>query len=391
MNPTDLYNDLKIENETPGEDGNPTENENSEDTENPGEDENSEDTENPTEDETPEDTENPTEDENPEEGENPGEDENPEDAADPMQEILDGIRESLGEKDQNVDSLVESVRSLIDVMSTDALSFSVDDLPFNGWRGWEYPVRMEYSVYPWGAGHWMDAADRLESPDALLARYNELLGLCQSGGTLKDFYVRYIWDDLDSDGWEKIVFDYEANEEPAITELPFDGWRDWEYPVRMEYSVYPWGAGYWMDHTETFDTPDALLARYNEILDLCQDGGTLKDFYVRYIVENPGSDERIVFDYEAVAPAPEEPAEDLTPAVLEVLQSIDSRLEIMGADLSTVSENSMADYDDMRIMQEQNNVLQFHLLVTSIGLGFTVFLLLGYIIAHGFWQRMRVG
>ena len=89
--------------------------------------------------------------------------------------------------------------------------------------------------------------------------------------------------------------------------------------------------------------------------------------------------------------APEEPVEDLTPAILEALQSIDSRLEIMGADLSTVSENSTAYYNDMRIMQEQNNALQFHLLVTSIGLGFTVFLLLGYIIAHGFWQRMKAG
>ena len=379
MNPTDLYNDLEIEDETPGEDGNLEDTENPEEGETPGEDEN------------PEDAETPTEDENPEEGENPGGDENPGEDENPFQAILDDVRESLGEKDQDVDSLVESVRSLIDVMSTDALPFSVADLPFNGWRDWEYPVRMEFSVYPWGAGRWMDQAERFETPDDLLARYNEILGLCQSGGTLKDFYVRYIWDDLDSDGWEKIVYDYEAKEEPAITELPFDGWRDWEYPVRMEYSVYPWGAGYWMDQAENFDSPDALLARYNEILDLCQDGGTLKDFYVRYIVENPGSDERIVFDYEAVAPAPEEPAEDLTPAVLEVLQSIDSRLEIMGEDLSTVSENSIAYYNDMRIMQEQNNILQFHLLVTSIGLGFTVFLLLGYIIAHGFWQRMKAG
>ncbi len=385
MNPMDSFDILESEN--PGEGENPTGDENPGEAENPTGDENPGEAENPTENENPGEAETPTENENPGEAENPTED------ADPMQAILDGIRLSLGEKDEDVDSLIESVRSLVDVMSIDTLSSgeSVTDLPFDGWRDWEYPVRMEFSVYPWGAGRWMDQAERFETPDDLLARYNEILGLCQSGGTLKDFYIRYIWDDLDSDGWEKIVYDYEAKEEPAITELPFDGWRDWEYPVRMEYSVYPWGAGYWMDHTETFDSPDALLARYNEILDLCQDGGTLKDFYVRYIVENPGSDERIVFDYEAVNPVPEDPVDDISPAMLEVLQSIDSRLEIMGADLSTVSENSIAYYDDMRIMQEQNNTLQFHLFVTSIGLGFTVFLLLGYIIAHGFWQRMKAG
>ena len=304
-----------------------------------------------------------------------------------MQDILSGLRESLNDKDADISALTDSVRSLVDAMDTAPLS--VNDLPFDGWRDWWYPVKMDYSVYPKGAGYWMEASELFDTPEALLDRYNELLGLCHSSGTLNDFYVRYIWAEMDSDGEEYIVYDYQSQTEkpePDIT-VPFDGLESWDYPVTMEFTVHPWGAGYDMDQTETLDTAEAFKARYGEIVELCRDGGTLKDFYVRYIRDNSGN---TVYDYEVVA----EPEEDLHPAILGTLHSMDAHLATMDsalAGITSVSANSIAFYEDSLRLSRQTNELAVHTLAVNLALLFVLVVMLGHRIAHAFWQRMRVG
>lgn len=172
--------------------------------------------------------------------------------------------------------------------------------------------------------------------------------------------------------------------------LSVPGYEDWGYPITVEYTVYPYGAGYNMDASETFDSPDVFMTRHEENVSFCQPGGTLKDYYIRYIYD---SNDELVYDYQAgiEEPPPEEPVEDLSPVILETLQSIDSRLEAMGADISTISTNSLDYHTGMTATQDDIRQLQTMNLVTNMAIGFSVFLLLGYIIAHNFWQRMKVG
>lgn len=239
-----------------------------------------------------------------------------------IQEMLDGLREELSEKDDSIDGLSDSLRSFM-----------------------SYMIETEELKAEKEAQAELEAQAEMEA-QALAA----------------------------ADSFVVIFPDYEA----------------WDYPVYIEYTVYPWGAGYYMDATQTCDTPEDFVAWYDHNLELCQSGGTLKEFYVRYVTDC--SNEH-VYDYQAGVeePEPEEPEEDLTPAILETLQSIDARLEIMGVDISTISENTLAYYDDMRPFHERDNNLQSSLLVTNITVGFLIVVLLGYTIAHGFWQRMRVG
>ena len=302
-----------------------------------------------------------------------------------MQDILAGLRDSLDDRDTDVSALTDSVRSLVDAMSVTPLS--VDELPFDGWEGWEYPVTMDFTVYPWGAGRYMEQSETFNSPDAFLTRYNEILALVGNAGdgkSLKDFYVRYI---RDGDG--STVYDYEAQTEepePEIT-VPFAGWESWSYPVTMDFTVPPWGAGYDMEQTETLDTAEAFRARYGEIVELCKDGGTLKDFYVRRIRDNDGN---TVYDYQTA----EEPEENLHPAILETLASMDAHLAAMDsalADIASVSENSIAYYENGLKLCEQANELAAHTLAVDLALLFVLVLMLGHRIAQAFWQRMKVG
>lgn len=279
-------------------------------------------------------------------GDPPAEGTDPPAEGNTMQEILDGLRESLDKKDADVESLTESIRSLTDIMSA-RMDTSVTDLPFNGWRDWWYPVRMEFTVHPYGAGYDMKQSERIETPEALLARYNELLSLCNDGGTLKYFYVRYIYDDIDSDT-EILVYDYEAKDEPVqeIT-VPFEGWEGWSYPISVDFTVHPWGAGYDMDVTETYDTPEAFKTRYGENVELCKDGGTLKDFYVRLIRDGSGE---TVYDLAAQTPEPD-PGDGTAELLLSHLESINTTLEgMVRADLEY--RESTADYQDQMLKMQ---------------------------------------
>ena len=297
-----------------------------------------------------------------------------------MQTVLEDLRESLNKKDADVESLTESIRSLTDIMSA-KLDTTVTDLPFNGWRDWWYPVRMEFTVHPWGAGYDMKQSERIETADALLARYNELLSLCNDGGSLKYFYVRYIWDDIDSDE-EILVYDHEAKDEPVqeIT-VPFEGWESWSYPITVDFTVHPWGAGYDMDVTEIYDTPEVFKTDYNKNVKLCGDGGTLKDYRIRRITDSGGT---TVYDGEQTE---DPPAEDMTPAILETLKSIDKRLE----DIDSLSANTLDHYEDTLHLHKEQNALLTNTLALNMAILFFLVVSFGHKVAHAFWQRMRVG
>lgn len=120
----------------------------------------------------------------------------------------------------------------------------------------------------------------------------------------------------------------EEGPEPYAAAFSFDGYTEWDYPVTMQFMVYPYGAGYWMENTEHYGDADSFQTRYDEIVSLCGEGGTLKDFYVQYIWD---SNDELIYDYEAQTPEPGpdpggEEQDETTELLLSYLESMDNTI-----------------------------------------------------------------
>ena len=223
-----------------------------------------------------------------------------------MQDILDGLRESLDRKDVDVETLAGSVRSLVDALGTEAAQAS-------------------------------------------------------------DVYVP--------------------------PEIPFAGYEAWGYPITVDYLVSIVGFGDPVAQTEVYDSPAVFLEDYQNFAKECFLGSTFKDFSIEKICDSGGV---AVYDPEAgeTEPPEEEPGEDLHPAMLETLASMDAHLAAMDsalADISSISENSIAYYENGLKLYRQANELATHTLAVDLALLFVLVLMLGHRIAHAFWQRMKVG
>ena len=223
-----------------------------------------------------------------------------------MQDILSGLRESLSKKDADVETLADSVRSLVDVMS------------------------MESS----------QASDVYTPP-----------------------------------------------------EIPIAGYVEWNYPITVDYLVSIVGFEDAISQTEVYDSPAVFLEDYQNFAKECFLGGTFKDFSIEKICDSGGV---AVYDSKAdeTEPPEEEPFEDLHPAMLETLASMDAHLAVMDstlADIASVSENSIAYYENGLKLYQQSNELLMHTLAVDLALLFVVVWMLGHKIAHALWQRMRVG
>ena len=147
--------------------------------------------------------------------------------------------------------------------------------------------------------------------------------------------------------------------------FPFEGYEDWEYQIGVQYAVYPWGAGYWMEATETFYDPESFVARYDEIISLCANGGTLKDFYVMYIWEDYGGDDgdRLVYDYQAVVEPEPEPGEEEPD---ETAAQLLSHLETISTTLAEMQQADLEYYQTVYDYQEEMLEMQTAETVCSI-------------------------
>ena len=297
--------------------------------------------------------------------------------ADAMQEILNSFRADIQARDSELESLAKSVQTLADTVQTaQARSTSI---PYRGWRYWKYPVSVDYGTMEGGAGSWDDVTETCDTPQDFENLYTWLDGMFNDG-VFDDWNIWKIYN-----GGTTLFEFGKPVAPPAEVTLPFDGSEGWSYPVTVDYTVTPWGAAE-TECTQTFDTADAFRQEYSDLVYACGDGGGLKDFCVRYIRDNSGT---TVYSYET-----EEPPEDLTPAILETLQTMDARLEYLNAaldDLSSVSGNSIAYYEDSVKLYRQSNELLTHTLAVDLALFCIVVVLLGHSIAHAFWERMRVG
>ena len=121
------------------------------------------------------------------------------------------------EDSEETSGVTERLDALIQLLTPEETEDGIETyaaaFPFEGYEDWEYQIGVQYAVYPWGAGHWMEATETFYDPESFVARYDELISLCANGGTLKDFYVMYIWEDYTGD-WETLVYDYQAITEP---------------------------------------------------------------------------------------------------------------------------------------------------------------------------------
>ena len=176
-------------------------------------------------------------------------------------------------------------------------------------------------------------------------------------------------------------------------EIPIAGYEEWSYPVTVDYLVSIVGFEDAVAQTEVYDSPAVFLEDYQNFAKECFLGGTFKDFSIEKICDSGGV---AVYDSNADEnePPEEEPEENLHPAMLETLASMDAHLVSMDnalADIASVSENSIAYYENGLKLYRQGNELLMHTLAVDLALLFTVVFMLGHKIAHAFWQRMRTG
>lgn len=170
----------------------------------------------------------------------------------------------------------------------------------------------------------------------------------------------------------------EEEMEAYAVDIPFDGYTSWDYPVEVQFQVYPYGAGYWMKQTESLSDMDSFTARYGEIVALCQEGGTLKDFYVEYIWDNSGD---LVYDYEAQTPEPApDPGDE---EQKEVTEQLLTHLENINTTLSDMVQADMEYYQAVKDYQAE----MLKLTTADTGLTFVTCLGVFAIFAVLFWSQ----
>ncbi len=181
----------------------------------------------------------------------------------------------------------------------------------------------------------------------------------------------------------------EMTEETAGTysaAIPFEGYEDWIYPVNMQFQVYPYGFGNWLEQSQSFSDASSFAARYEEIVSLCGTDGTLKDFYVEYIWEDYGGDnERLVYDYQAV---PEEP----DPGQTETKEALDKILVHLETASAALDEMALADTEYYQAVSDyQEQMLEAQALNIAVGLagGFFSGMTAGALIALMAWRKMH--
>lgn len=179
--------------------------------------------------------------------------------------------------------------------------------------------------------------------------------------------------------------------------IPINGYRDYDYPITVTWEVHPSApnAPSRMENTESFDTPEAFEVRYEAMCDMV--GVSLNSFRILRIRDC--SDLDYVYDADRVTEEPEMPEEPEEPEESGTFQEdVLAALSTLHEDLQSISMNDLEYHEQYTAlqeqytqMQEQNTDLQYHMLASNIAIGFALLLTLGYTVAHGFLQRMKVG
>lgn len=171
--------------------------------------------------------------------------------------------------------------------------------------------------------------------------------------------------------------------------IPISGYQDYDYPITVTWEVSPSAINTSMQESRMYYTSEEFEKGYQGMCDLV--GVTLKSFRILRISDC--SDLDYVYDVDNL---PETPEEEETESTFQ--DDILVALSGLHDDMQIIIENDTAYREQYFELQEQyaeaqklNTDLQYHLLATNIAIGFTLLLTLGYTVAHGFLQRMKVG
>lgn len=131
-----------------------------------------------------------------------------------IQELLDSISARFEQKDADVADLTESIRSLVDLMSTEAYSspgyvYVPPEIPIEGYQEWDYPIIVDYLIMIVGYGEPIPQSNNYDDPDQFLEDFQAFAFECYKGDVYSEFSIDKVWG---ADG--KKLYDSQGMEEP---------------------------------------------------------------------------------------------------------------------------------------------------------------------------------
>ena len=300
----------------------------------------------------------------------------PADIRPPIAELL--------ENTQNFDELLAAVRELSESVAAQSYVPEPSGLPISGYEDYDYPVSVVYRIFPPALGSETGLSGTYTDPEEFNGAYRDLQADVQAG-SLSYCYVRYVYD---AEG--ECVYD---SEEYSLPGLSLNGYETYSYPVTVKYRIFPPDLGKETFVTKTFSGPEMFSIDYKE-MQRAVSAGNLDYCFIATVTDVEGV---LVYDSDTGQEEPEIPDETME-EILELLGSIDAGIQdISGADAAYRAEMMLLQEQNAELLQEtvaiqqQNETLQKEMLASDVAVGFVLILTLGYTVAHGFFQRMKVG
>ena len=195
-----------------------------------------------------------------------------------------------------------------------------------------------------------------------------------------------------------VTLQTEAMQSLSVSGVPISGYAGYAYPVYVVYRIFPTALGSSTGYSEAYGTPEDFENGYAYMVDSVNQGN-LAWFSIEHIFD---ADSNIVYDSNA-AVEPEEPEEPEEPDTFK--EDVLARLDALGGSLDTISMNSIDSWEhslemqgqyfemqeQLLELQKENVQLNYGILAGTLVIAFTLLLTLGYTVAHGFLQRMKVG
>lgn len=304
----------------------------------------------------------------------------PPDYAGDILESLDAVIDRMCDS-PDYDSLADSFRTLADVVSkqTEALSaLSAPSVPVSGYENFSYPVHVEYRIFPTALGSETGVANDYGSPEDFENGYAFMTDSV-ANGSLSYFHIKYV---TDSGG--NTVFDGTATtEKPSV---PVSGYEGFSYPVHVEYRIFPTALGSETGVSFDYGSPEDFEDGYAYMTDSVAKGN-LSYFQIKYVTDSDGN---TAYDGTVTPEEPERP-DNFREDILAALDAINDNINTVSANDLEYREQTLELQEQYLELQRENVQLHYHFLACSLLIAFVLMITLGYTVAHGFLQRMKVG
>lgn len=130
-----------------------------------------------------------------------------------LQELLDSISTRFEQKDDDVVDLTESIRSLVNLMSTNSFQqggvYVPPEILIEGYKEWDYPVTVDYLISIVGYEDYLPQSATYDDHEQFLEDFQDLAWNCYRGDVFRDFYIDKAYD---ANGNK--VYDSQPEQEP---------------------------------------------------------------------------------------------------------------------------------------------------------------------------------